>query len=264
DAQYDRADRWMGELRIHGIAAPSYGLWTGWSAPDNRCLLQFHHIVCWQYHCRFGGHTRFRVIVTSCGRALGRYAIAQPTGDLATARHPLFNGRTPSSQGGQQLSRSYGRRRSAGGSIRLGAFARRSQTDRQYGRGGMACNAESGRQSHFDVYTGHQRICYGAVVVTGGSHTLGNACCRKYLRHRSAIQCVLQDRVVSYRHVNRYVDHHDFLLADLVWGWLSETRGLPSRDQMSAFGPKQTWASALHMSAFGGKADMPFCTAYVR
>ena len=51
---------------------------------------------------------------------------------------------------------------------------------------------------------------------------------------------------------------------------------------MSAFGPKQTWALALHMSAFGGKADMavcgkyafavaiggkadmPFCTAYVR
>jgi hypothetical protein len=25
---------------------------------------------------------------------------------------------------------------------------------------------------------------------------------------------------------------------------------------MSAFGPKETWASALHMSAFGGKADM--------
>src|SRR5262245_4655906 len=25
---------------------------------------------------------------------------------------------------------------------------------------------------------------------------------------------------------------------------------------MSAFGPKQTWAPALHMSAFGGKADM--------
>jgi len=28
---------------------------------------------------------------------------------------------------------------------------------------------------------------------------------------------------------------------------------------MSAFGPKQTWASALHMSAFGGKADMALC-----
>src|SRR6478735_2129450 len=28
---------------------------------------------------------------------------------------------------------------------------------------------------------------------------------------------------------------------------------------MSAIGPKQTWASALHMSALGGKADMPFC-----
>jgi len=51
---------------------------------------------------------------------------------------------------------------------------------------------------------------------------------------------------------------------------------------MSAFGPKQTCPVALHMSAFGGKADMgycgksafavaiggkadvPFCTAYVR
>src|SRR5262249_62328177 len=84
----------------------------------------------------------------------------------------------------------------------------------------------------------------------------GNACCRKSLRHRSALQCVLQDRVVSYRHVNRYVDHHDFLLADLVRGWLSETRGLPSRDQMSASGPKRTCASALHISAFGGKADI--------
>src|SRR5262249_1988594 len=28
---------------------------------------------------------------------------------------------------------------------------------------------------------------------------------------------------------------------------------------MSAFGPKQTSASALHMSAFGGKADMTLC-----
>jgi hypothetical protein len=25
---------------------------------------------------------------------------------------------------------------------------------------------------------------------------------------------------------------------------------------MSAFGPKQTWAFALHVSAFGGKADI--------
>jgi hypothetical protein len=28
---------------------------------------------------------------------------------------------------------------------------------------------------------------------------------------------------------------------------------------MSTIGPKQTSASALHMSAFGGKADMTFC-----
>jgi hypothetical protein len=28
---------------------------------------------------------------------------------------------------------------------------------------------------------------------------------------------------------------------------------------MSAFGPKQTSALALHMSAFGGKADMTVC-----
>jgi len=30
---------------------------------------------------------------------------------------------------------------------------------------------------------------------------------------------------------------------------------------MSDYGPKRTSASALHMSAFGGKADMPCCTA---
>jgi hypothetical protein len=30
---------------------------------------------------------------------------------------------------------------------------------------------------------------------------------------------------------------------------------------MSAIGPKQTWAIALHMSAFRGKADIPFCSA---
>ena len=29
--------------------------------------------------------------------------------------------------------------------------------------------------------------------------------------------------------------------------------------RMSAIGPKRTWTSALHMSAFGGKADMAFC-----
>jgi len=33
---------------------------------------------------------------------------------------------------------------------------------------------------------------------------------------------------------------------------------------MSAIGPKRTWARALQMSASEGKADMPFCTAYVR
>src|SRR5690242_3453928 len=32
---------------------------------------------------------------------------------------------------------------------------------------------------------------------------------------------------------------------------------------MSAFGPKRTRASALHMTAFGGKADMIFCSANV-
>ena len=32
---------------------------------------------------------------------------------------------------------------------------------------------------------------------------------------------------------------------------------------MSAIGPKQTFLVAPHMSAFGGKADMAFCSAYV-
>jgi hypothetical protein len=33
---------------------------------------------------------------------------------------------------------------------------------------------------------------------------------------------------------------------------------------MSAIGPKRKWASALHMSTFGGKADMAYCSANVR
>jgi hypothetical protein len=32
---------------------------------------------------------------------------------------------------------------------------------------------------------------------------------------------------------------------------------------MSALGLKQTWARALDMSAFGGKADITYCNAYV-
>ena len=36
------------------------------------------------------------------------------------------------------------------------------------------------------------------------------------------------------------------------------------RGRMSAFGPKRTSASAPHMSAFGGKADMTFCGANFR
>jgi hypothetical protein len=33
---------------------------------------------------------------------------------------------------------------------------------------------------------------------------------------------------------------------------------------MSAFGPKRTLLVAPHMSAFGGKADMAYCSANVR
>ena len=32
---------------------------------------------------------------------------------------------------------------------------------------------------------------------------------------------------------------------------------------MSAIGSKRTCVGALHMSAFGGKADIPFCAANV-
>ena len=39
--------------------------------------------------------------------------------------------------------------------------------------------------------------------------------------------------------------------------WLAATLGRrPSLNQMSAFGPKQTCASGLHMSAFGIKPDI--------
>ena len=33
--------------------------------------------------------------------------------------------------------------------------------------------------------------------------------------------------------------------------------------KMSAIGTKRTWGSALHMSAFGGKADMTFCSLHM-
>jgi hypothetical protein len=33
---------------------------------------------------------------------------------------------------------------------------------------------------------------------------------------------------------------------------------------MSAIGPKRTSPDALHVSAFGGKADMAYCSANVR
>jgi hypothetical protein len=35
-------------------------------------------------------------------------------------------------------------------------------------------------------------------------------------------------------------------------------------DGMSAIGTKQTWVGALHMSAFGGKADMAIALQNVR
>ena len=38
---------------------------------------------------------------------------------------------------------------------------------------------------------------------------------------------------------------------------------LNTAKEMSAIGTKRTWISAPHMSAFGGKADMLFCTANV-
>jgi hypothetical protein len=39
---------------------------------------------------------------------------------------------------------------------------------------------------------------------------------------------------------------------------------LSNNYRLSAFGPKQTSLVATPISAFGGKADMPFCAAYVR
>src|SRR5262249_44354405 len=45
--------------------------------------------------------------------------------------------------------------------------------------------------------------------------------------------------------------------------YLSRREVISRYRRMSAIGPKQTWATALHMSAFGGKADMTFCSANV-
>src|SRR5262249_50934483 len=41
-------------------------------------------------------------------------------------------------------------------------------------------------------------------------------------------------------------------------------RGDRVKGEMSAFGPKRTCVGALQMSAFGGKADMVWCSANVR
>ena len=38
----------------------------------------------------------------------------------------------------------------------------------------------------------------------------------------------------------------------------------PRQNGMSAIGTKRTFVIAPHMSAFRGKADMPFCAAHVR
>jgi len=44
------------------------------------------------------------------------------------------------------------------------------------------------------------------------------------------------------------------------WGDLPSAKGgIRAIIITSVIGPKQTWALAPHMSAFGGKADMAFC-----
>src|SRR5262245_25157028 len=50
---------------------------------------------------------------------------------------------------------------------------------------------------------------------------------------------------------------------DTAWPAFGRRRGDRIKGAMSAIGLKRTWTSALHMSAFGGKADMPCCAAYV-
>ena len=52
----------------------------------------------------------------------------------------------------------------------------------------------------------------------------------------------------------------------VIWGWDHFCIGKSIsvlNCGMSAIGTKQIWASAPHISAFGCKADMPFCTANV-
>jgi len=46
-------------------------------------------------------------------------------------------------------------------------------------------------------------------------------------------------------------------------GRVGEERAWQHLTAMSAIGPKRTSLAATHMSAFGGKADMTFCTAHV-
>src|SRR5215510_8881731 len=93
----------------------------------------------------------------------------------------------------------------------------------------MAGSVENGRQSRSDLCASHLCIHYGAAVVTSGSHTLSDAYSCKHLRHRPAIQCVLQDSVSGCRNFDWHVRADHFPLVDLVWRSLSKRLWLRRR-----------------------------------
>ena len=64
-------------------------------------------------------------------------------------------------------------------------------------------------------------------------------------------------RYYDYPHV---LHHQQFATARGIRSCLGPT----PQARVSAIGTNRTWASAPHMSAFGGNADMAWCTAHVR
>src|SRR5262245_50721882 len=81
----------------------------------------------------------------------------------------------------------------------------------------------------------------------------------------SSVQRLDQRRHQFFRHMRRSWSSasRQIFLARGVNETADQSDSSRASTMMSAFGPKQTWTSAVHMSAFGGKADMGFCGANV-
>jgi protein-S-isoprenylcysteine O-methyltransferase Ste14 len=152
------------------------------------------------------------------------------------------------------------------------------QTD----RGHVVCDSGPYRIVRHPGYAGNIFPLFGIVLALGSVWTLIPVAVASII---SVIRTVLEDRTLQ-EELPGYRDYAAPVKFELVINLKTENRqgsrpncapdaARPCRrgDRIailfaavreSGIGPKQTWASAPHMSAFRGKADMVFCSADVR